>query len=221
MKKFIFIFILSISLTSMMNAQSMKFGIELGGSFTNLEYTENFDFWHPEITNSINVMVFSEFNYSESVLQQIGIRFVQQGSHIKYEDLQDFGGNSVYVKGSNDLNQNYISVPLRVLYNFGGQSFFAFAGPEFAYLISASYDHNQESPDPESNTYTENIISDLNRLNISMSIGLGLSFPLLNQKFYILAQYSHGLTGNTKEDRWASDWTTRELSISLGYFLPI
>ena len=221
MKKFIFIMILSISLISMLNAQSMKFGIELGGSFTNLEYTENFDFWHPEITNSLNLMVFSELNYSKNFLQQFGIRYVQQGSHIKYEDFHNFGGHSVHVKGNHDLKQNYISIPLRVIYNFGGQSFFAFAGPEFSYLISSSYDHIQESPDPESNTYSEDITDDLNRVNISMGIGLGLSFPLLSQNFYILTQYSHGLTGNAKEDRWAFDWKTREFSISVGYFLPI
>ena len=220
MKKPILILTLLFSFASMLNAQNMNFGLELGGSFTNLEYDESYDFWNPEITNSINIMVFSEFKYSESFLQQFGIRYVQQGSHIKYEDYHDFGNHSVYVKGSHDLKQNYMSVPLRVIYNFGGQSFFLSAGTEFAYLISASYDHNQESPDPESNTYSEDITSDLNRLNISLNVGLGLSFQMLKQQFYILTQYSHGLTNNAKE-YWASGWETRELSFSIGYFLPI
>ncbi len=221
MKKIILIFVLSISITSILNAQSMKFGVELGGSFTNLEYTDTFDFWHPEITSSINMMVFTEFNYSTSFLQQFGIRYVQQGSHIKYEDFISFGDQSIHVKGYHNLSQNYISVPLRVIYNFDGKSFFAFVGPEFGYLVSATYDHHQVTPDPEIYTYSENITDDLNRLNISMAVGLGYSFTLLNQNFYILTQYLHGLTGNTKEDRWGFDWKTRELSISVGYILPI
>lgn len=220
MKKFILIFVLSISITSILNAQSMKFGVELGGSFTNLEYTETFDFWHPEITSSINIMVFSEFNYSTSFLQLIGIRYVQQGSNIRYEDYHEFGSLSVYVKGSHNLKQNYLSIPLRVMYTFDGNSFFL-AGPEFAYLISSTYDHNQESPDPEQNTYSENITSKLNRFNVSMNIGFGFSFPILNQTFYILAQYSHGLTNNAKDEFWGRGWKTRELSFSIGYFFPI
>ena len=166
-------------------------------------------------------MIFSEYKFSESFLQQIGVRYVQQGSHIKYEDYHDFRNHFVYVKGSHDLKQNYISIPLRAIYSFGGQSIFVLAGPEFAFLISSKYDHNQESPDPETYTYSEDITADLNRLNISLNVGLGYSFQLVNQKLYILTQYSHGLTSNVKEDRWAFDWKTREISINLGYFFPI
>ncbi len=221
MKKFILFLTSFLSITSLLNAQNIMYGFEIGGSFTNLDYDESYDFWNPEFTNSINVMIFLEYKFSESFLQQIGIRYVQQGSHIKYEDYHDFGNHFVHVKGSHDLKQNYISIPLRAIYSFGGQSIFVLAGPEFAFLISSKYDHNQESPDPETNTYSEDITSDLKRLNISLNVGLGYSFQLVNQKFYILTQYSHGLTSNAKEDKWGVDWKTREISINLGYFFPI
>jgi hypothetical protein len=215
MLKLIFAFIPFLFLSSSLYSQNFSFGVEIGGTITNLDYNNSPDFWSPQTRNSLNAFIWGSYSVSDFFAVQSGLRFVQLGSHIEYEDYPTIIGTTVMVMGTHDLIQNYISIPLRVSYSINKTPLFVFFGPELGYLLSSKYEHDQESPNPSSST--ENITSSLEKFNYALNSGLGFKFKIGRQNLYIAGQYSYGLMGVAKEKEWFSDWKTREVSLLVGY----
>jgi hypothetical protein len=214
MRKLLFALIPFLVLLSSSYSQNFSFGVEMGGTITNLYYDNSPDFWRPHTRTSLNAFIWGSYTVSDFFAVQSGLRFVQLGSHIEYEDHPNVI-RPVRVKGTQDLIQNYMSIPLRISYSINKTPLFVFFGPELGYLISSKYEHNQESPNPSSST--ENITSSLGKINYTFNSGLGFKFRIGRRNFYIAGQYSYGLMGVAKEKEWFSDWKTREVSLLLGY----
>ena len=90
-------------------------------------------------------------------------------------------------EGSTLYANNYISVPIyfKGYFTEGRDSFFAFAGPRFAFLV------NQKVQNPSSPLYVKERIGKARGFDFALSGGLGYS---INRKFEILARYDFGLS---------------------------
>ena len=213
---FIMISLLILFCTSSI-AQNLNYGIEFGANATNLTYETNYDFWHPQTRYSMNAMFFTQAHLNSFISVKSGLRFVRLGSHIEYEDYV-LSAQLVHVKGKHEVIQSYLSLPVKIQFNLPSIPFFAFAGPEIGYLLSAEMQSNQESPDQYNREM--GITSKLHRYNVALNIGIGYRFNLINQNFYISTQYSYGLSKIGKDEYWGSNWKTNEISLNLGYQLP-
>ena len=219
MKKILILALLMVLSFSFTYSQNFSYGFEIGANSTNLDYDKDLDFWNPEYRYSLNGMFFIETGKFFNLNFQSGIRYVQLGSLIKYEDFLNIDGQDIVVKGKHELIQSYLSIPIKIKYKLSELPLSLFIGPELGYLIESDYKHDQESPNPSKSE--EKITDKLNRLNISINLGVGYYFTVIGQNFYLSPQYSYGITGIAKENEWFSDWTTHEISINFGYYLPL
>lgn len=183
----------------------VRFGADVGPSIVWTAYDEKLPEW--ETGNRIDVSggVTALIGVADRFGIVTGLRYSGLGTHI---DVTTIEGD-----GQVETHQHYLVVPAWLRYDTPGENgIFLQAGAEVGYLLSASI--STELPfQPE---LDEEVTGDLERTNVSLGGGFGVRQPLGDRSLEFTLRYSRGLTGVAKEERWFSDWKTRELHLSLG-----
>ena len=217
MKKKLIILFFMLIFTCQLFPQKLKYGFELGANRTNFAYSKEADYWDSFSKNSISGMAAVKYRFNSYIDIQSGLRYVKLGNIIKYDENIDVFGEPVHVKGSFEIMQNYISIPVRFNIKIPKTPFFISAGPEMGLLFYAKMKAEEQEPEPKKGE--EMITADLNLLNYCFNIGLGYNFNLFNKEFYILGLYSYGVKSIPKDLYMPLDWRTREMLLTLGFYL--
>jgi opacity protein-like surface antigen len=187
MKKSIFIAVGLVILTATSWAQT-KFGVHAGINLSNETVKASGVTLSGTTKIGLNVGVSAEFNISDGFAVQPELNFSQMGANV------------------NDLKEtlNFISVPVLAKIKLGG--FGIYVGPQIGFLLSANTKLYGQ---------TENIISDLKRIDFSAIGGAEYTFA---EKFVVSARYQLGLL-NTYSDTYSSvaKLVNNGANLSVGY----
>lgn len=197
------------SFSYLADAQSLRPGFEINGSFSTLVYDEPLDGWNPGGSLSFGMRAFAEVPLSPSFHLQSGVRFTKIKNHVEFGPTADYPRVR---EGEFSITQNYISVPVHLGYRVFAGPAYLIVGPEFGYLLSSESSTDNQRP--------ESLTKKMNRFNLALAGGLGAAFRLNEHRLHVEARLVRGLTGVAKEMKdlsWAIDWTTREFGIAVGY----
>lgn len=159
-------------------AQMLKFGLKAGVNFSDFGGSDakNID---TEMLTGFHVGALVEFNLMENLSLQPEIMYSSKGAKIK-----DF----------DDVNLNYITVPVLAKFYVITDKLSLEAGPQFSFLI------NESVPDQfESKSFDFAAVG-----------GLGFQFT---ENFFAQARYVAGLTDTTSDAKI----TNQVIQLSLGY----
>lgn len=201
------LFLLSFSYLA--DAQSLRPGFEINGSYSTLVYDKPLEAWNPGGTLSFGMRAFAEVPLSSSFHLQPGVRFSRIKNHVEFGPTADYPALS---EGEFSITQNYISVPIHLGYKVLGGPAYLIAGPEFGYLLSSGSSIDEQT--------SESLTERMNRFNLAVAGGVGVASRVNERRLHIEARLVRGLTGVAKEMNdlsWISDWSTREFSIAVGY----
>lgn len=188
------------------------FGLEIGGGFSSLSYDNAQDDWDEAGRAAFSGMAFALIPIFNPVYVQAGVRLHNIGNDVGFEVITE----DDIVSGSNQITQNYLSVPVRLHVALGERGLYLMGGTEFGYLLSANIAQRIE---PSFDTQRASITNNVNRLNMAVAGGLGYMIELTQGQIYLQAHFSRGISGvadNSGAFSWPSDWVTQEIMISLG-----
>jgi len=192
--------------------QSVVFGLEIGAGLSTLSYDTPRNDWEESGRASFNGMAFAIIPLFNPLYLQAGLRLHNVGNDVDFELIDD----GDVVNGSNQITQNYFSVPVRLHIALGKDGLYLMGGIEAGYLLSATITQRIE---PNLNSQEASITSTLNRLNFSALGGVGYLFELTSGQMYFQGQFSRGITGvadNSGDFTWFSDWVTQDITLSVG-----
>jgi len=174
MKKLsIIILLLICSLSS--NAQLLRFGIKGGVNFADLEGAEG-----TKMKTGYHFGGLVEIKLLENLSVQPELLYSLQGAD---SDLDDF----------DDVDYNYITVPVMAKFYVITDRLSLEAGPQFAFLVNDNVDFEDPS-------------------TFDFAIDGGAS-AYITKNFFVQARYVLGLTDTTKE----AEVTNRVVQLSVGY----
>lgn len=186
----------------------VRFGFDIGMNISSLHYDQiepgpPMSLWRDRHSRSAPTGGVSlEFGLNERSAIATGLRYVRYGNRVDMDDP--------YVTGFR-ITQHYLSMPILLSVRpFPSRRIFIALGPELAVLVAAS---TSTSPPMGADG---SISNDLEPLNASLDAQAGFEFPYNDQTGLASLRYGHGLVGVAKDDRWASDWSTRGFDILLG-----
>ncbi len=176
MKKVIGLLILLMSVSTM-NAQLLKFGLKAGPNFANLE------------GDGINGSTYTSFHFGAIVEFKVaGIVAIQP------ELLYSSQGTKVNSDAFDDINYNYITVPVMAKFYIIPSKLSLDVGPQFAFLIN------------------EDVAEQFEGKSYDFGIAGGLGVDV-TKSIFLQARYVLGLT----EAATNADVTNRVAQLSVGY----
>jgi hypothetical protein len=159
--------------------------------------------------------------------------YLQKGSKAKasYDlDEVDYTANST-------MKYNYFEIPLQVKYYFLKNKINAFitAGTSFGYMINGktkyelniyNYEEDSTSIIKDDFKFKSKDLKDagVNRLDISLSIGLGIDYQFGPGKLFLNLNYLHGLLDMVNDEQEINkglDEFNRGILTSVGYLIPL
>lgn len=201
--KRLYIFFVISSLSTICNAQIVRFGIR-GGMNISAESDHRLQegvLPCAKFKIGANIGGAISFLVSNKVETEADILYSMQGfkDYVYTSDTGDGDDREDYV-----VTSHYLNIPVVIKY-FIIKKLHLECGPQIGLLLSKK--HNQE----ETN-YVDNYgHSNTKKIDFSMVAGIGYNF---NDNIFINARYSHGLTGTSKIYNGAKN---RNIQISLGY----
>lgn len=207
-------------------AQSVNFGIEAGPTLISINYNDPHEIWSTAFRPSYGGMLSAQIRLRSSVSVRSGLRYALLGGRINYEadlEIEERGPNGELIStrteqllGQFDIRQSYVSIPLHLVVHPRVLPFEVLVGPEIGYLTSANLENDREKPQ----TFHEekDVLNDMDRVNLTATVGVAKSARLGGSALRLLLFYSHGFTG-VADDDWLSDWQTREIGLTLGLVL--
>lgn len=136
--------------------------------------------------NGVNAGIFANFQLGSIVALQPEVTFSQKGFTATWD-----GSDS-----SSTLNTSYLDMPLMIEAGFAmGKNFrvFANAGPNVSYLIKAEEEfYNSMNGETTTTEYNFDVES-LERLDVGVNFGGGISFRTSRWKYTLDARYNMGL----------------------------
>jgi hypothetical protein len=176
MKKLISLLLLLMSINTM-NAQLLKFGLKAGANFSNLE------------GDDIDGSTYTSFHFGAVVEFKVAGIFA-----IQPEVLYSSQGTKINSDAFQDINYNYITVPVMAKFYIIPTKLSLDVGPQFAFLV------NEDVADQfEGETF-----------DFGIAGGLGLD---VTKSLFLQARYVVGLT----EASTNADVTNRVAQLSIGY----
>lgn len=213
MRVHLFALLISLFFTQSAFSQSFNWGAEIGIGHSSLPYSDNpLEQWRESGRFSFNAMLFAEYDLSSIFSVQSGVRYSQYGNDVSY-DFND----EIPLSGFFQTNQHHLSIPIRVKYSPLQSRFYLLAGPQIGYILSA--DIYQEATADTEIRMTTDIIDLVDRINVTLSAGLGYRMALGNRAVLLQILYDRGLSSIGKEELWVSTWSTRALSFQTGIVL--
>jgi opacity protein-like surface antigen len=147
---------------------------------------------------------------------EMDILYFQKG--VKYEGSAEEGGETAEADISMIIDE--ISAPIMLKFKFNtGTSPFLLAGGEVAYILSSKAKWNITTTSAGSESGTEDLIEDINRLDYGVVLGAGFEFYTVRTAFTIEGRYHYGLANLIKEVEEVDpdDWVkTKTLVIMAG-----
>lgn len=212
MKKFItaFTVALVIGALSFDSATAQTIGFKVGPTFSNIDEDPD------------------DATVDEGRLTSFGgggfIRFGFAGLSLQLEALAITKGSKVEDETGDDnmeLQLDYIEVPVTALFSLGNGPY-AFVGPSFGFEIDC--DINVEFAGTESSfDCDDDSVEGFNRkkLDVGVTGGLGLQFPLGPGSLLVEGRYTHGLTNLNDEPSDDGKIRNRSFAAFAGYAIPI
>lgn len=176
MKKLICVLTLIFSL-SISNAQTVKFGLKAGANFSQLE------------GENINASTYTSFHFG--ALLEIK---VLENLSLQPELLYSSQGTSINQAGFEDINYNYVTVPVLAKFYLTSNKLSLEIGPQFSFLLN------------------ENVANQFEGKTFDFGAAGGLGYNI-SDHFFVQARYVVGLTDATKN----ADITNRVIQASVGY----
>ena len=167
--------------------------------------------------NGINAGIFANFQLGSIVALQPEVTFSQKGFTASWDNSDS----------SSTLNTSYLDMPLMIEAGFAmGKNFrvFANAGPNVSYLIKAEEEfYNSMNGETTTTEYNFDIES-LERLDIGVNFGGGISFRTNRWKYTLDARYNMGLkeimaTENAMDFVENAKHRVTNISIGISYFV--
>lgn len=176
MKKTIVLLVMLGSIACL-NAQTVKFGLKAGANFANLE------------GNNVEGSIYTSFHFG-ALLE---VKLLENLS-LQPELLYSSQGTRVDEAALDDINYNYITVPVLAKFYLTKNKLSFEAGPQFSFLVNENV---QEQFEGET-------------FDFALAGGLGYN---ITEHFLIQARYVAGLTEATKN----AEIKNRTIQLSLGY----
>ncbi|WP_124981081.1 porin family protein [Nonlabens xiamenensis] len=200
MKKILLIAIMTLMGSGLLAAQEIDFGVRAGVNFAKLQGDNVED---ADGRTGIMVGLVGEYMFSDAFGLQAEAIYSQQG----LQSETTFGGSTL----EQELNLNYINVPVLAKFYLGGSGLAIEAGPQVGFLVGDSYEINGEE-----------VEDDLGAETIDLSAGGGLSYKFKEgstlEGLSATARYMIGLSNIYEDDdTFGDDLTNSVLSLSIGY----
>ncbi|MBP6556767.1 MAG: PorT family protein [Flavobacterium sp.] len=176
MKKVIFMLVMTACMGSL-NAQTLKFGLKAGANFSNLE------------GDGVEGSTYTSFHFG--ALMELKLL---ENLSIQPELLYSSQGTKIDAAGFDDINYNYITVPVLAKFYLTKNKFSFEAGPQFSFLVN------------------ENVGDQFEGETFDFAIAGGLGYNL-SEHFLIQARYVAGLTEASSN----AEVKNRTIQLSLGY----
>ena len=192
MRIFILFSIMFLSISSVMMAQDIRFGLKGGFNISNISKSD----LNGEPVTSLQMGGMMEALYSETIALQPEIIFSLQGFDYMENGIQ------------RHFKTTYINVPIMVKY-FVFKGISLEGGPQVGFLNTAKL-----TIDNPNDSETINIKQGLRSNDLSLNLGIGFQF---SNGLNFGARYNYGLTnivGRLSDDRFKN----RVLQCSIGYF---
>lgn len=160
-----------------------------------------------------------EFNLGGSFALQPELSFVRQNFDFNPQDLQD----STNVYGFKQLVTDYFQVPVlgKVGIGSGNLGFYLNAGPSLGYLLSATNVDSEN--DTEEELDLDSLEDVINRFDLGLNMGGGVSLKMGPGKLYLDFRYDMGLNEfiNNVNNQELEALQGRDYSVSLMYLINI
>jgi opacity protein-like surface antigen len=176
MKKLSILFIVLLSAYSV-NAQTFKFGLKGGANFSSLE-GDNIE---SSKYTSFHFGGLVEISLLENLSVQPELLYSSQGA--KFDEA-----------AVEDINYNYITVPVMAKFYLVSKKFSLEAGPQFSFLIN------------------QNVSDQFEGESFDFAVAGGLGYNI-TEHFFVQGRYVAGLTQANKD----AEVTNRVIQLSLGY----
>lgn len=147
-----------------------------------------------------------------------GVQYRQSGS--EYKSGEDFGEDGSYSFETRE-SLGYLNIPAEVRYEFGAGEIkpFVRGGGAFGLLLSAKSKNTTDLNGRKNESETD-IKDQKKSVNLGLSLGGGVSFPLGKYRGIVSVRYLIGLT-NIVKNNGASSVRTNDLTYSVGFGVPI
>ena len=232
------------------NQTEIKVGLKVGISIPNLQSSGNNPVSHGwssrlgpytgivgEIKLSKKLYLQAELNYSSQGGKKKGAQAIATNNFTSYFPPNTEVPPYVYANYSNVVKLNYLELPVMLKGEFELNtkiSFFVNGGPYMAYLLNAKSVTGGSSniftdqqmtqpllPAPASFDQSMNVKSDLNKFNLGIQGGLGLSLNFNNtNKLLITVGGNYGFVYIQKDDTNGKN-NTGAATVSLGYLFKL
>lgn len=176
MKKVIVLLVVLCSATSL-KAQTLKFGLKAGANFANLE------------GNSVEGSTYTSFHFG--ALMEIKLL---ENLSLQPELVYSSQGTKIDEAAFDDINYNYITVPVLAKFYLTKNKLSFEAGPQFSFLVNENVEYQFEGE----------------TFDFALAGGLGYN---ITEHFLIQARYVAGLTEANKN----AEVKNRTIQLSLGY----
>ncbi len=205
--------IILIDLWGSVNAGGIaEIEVGAGPNFGYLAYDDPLEIWDTGWAFGFTGEIGFEIPISDRLALIPSARFVSLSNKVEFDDPD--------IKGEYDINHKMISVPLLFRYDLKENMLFVETGPEISFFISSELNADYEElgiPRKE----TDDISDRVNNYNVGGCIKIGFKASRWNIPIAVTAAYHHGITGVAEEDKWLSDWKTREITLSVIYLLEL
>ena len=189
---------------------SHTIGVRVGPNFGYTDYDNPMTSWDPGWDIGFLAGGFYEISISRYIMLVPELRFVR---------LQNKVDLISSVKGHFNIRHDYIAFPIALRFVLFTDVLFIDIGPEVAILVSAESLSDYEDPFRGKVESTEDIEDKMNNLNVSSYIGVGINTSAWGIPLEFGFRYNYGLTDVAKEDKWISNWSTREISVNMSYLI--
>lgn len=160
-----------------LNAQTLKFGLKAGANFANME------------SNTIEGSTYTNFHFGA----MLEVKLLENLS-LQPELVYSSQGTKVDEAAFDDINYNYITVPVLAKFYLTKNKLSFEAGPQFSFLVN------------------ENVANQFEGETFDFGLAGGLGYNITDH-FLIQARYVAGLTEANKN----AEVKNRTIQLSLGY----
>lgn len=196
--------------------RAARSGLEIQLNRSRAAYDDSGFTYDPLWSTGFSIGYSRERPLSATVLATIGIRYLRLQD--KYDVSGEYGVPPVNRSGYSGIQYRYISCPIGLRVFLDSRSgLFCEAGPEIGYLLSAKQVTEITVVGVSEGSAAIGITDDMNRLNFSVFLGMGVDLSDRIAPLCLRLRYAHGLTDVIKADDLFYRRSLREASIGLSY----
>jgi hypothetical protein len=210
------IFTILIFMTAGLCAQEKPFQLRAGFNQTWFLYKNNGNLPNPDVRPKFNIAFLYEVTRSDIFAVNAGIRYYNLGRAVTYDNG---GRDAVYMK----IDHNMLSVPLQLNIMTGIIKPDIILNAETSYILNS----HMEVPQKDLLEHSRDFTNEMNRLQFSVGIGLGIKTIIENETVGMTVIYNCSLTNVPKDEifpltetlsKYWDKYRTSEINLTLSYF---